>query len=444
MPTKTSANHRGARWALMMLAGSASAFAADERDPYASAQDAPSSRNFIPYSSAQAEYNSNLFDLPDGQQAAAQNSGGESGSAGTTGIALVDDVFPGSTPPSESAAGAGGNDPARADTQRRYAAGIAGSLPWGDQKLRGTIEGRRLDYSQFSHLNHDEYLLSGGMDWRLSSSLDGALNYRQEQRMASFADRRTTELTMEEERIASASLNLHLGSSWRLETGLQSRNLDSPLPGFPEFRLKENTLSTAIKYLVADRLTAGIYTDYLSGQFDGIPNAGKFRQTGLGLVVDSSLGSFSRLSAQLGYARREDDVSGSLSAMTGLLSYHRELTVKTSVDALAFRRIGSYAGSASSVQETGAGTTLAWKATQKMSLTGSYQWVEGDFEESALSGAAQRRKDTSHIASVNLAYQMLPWLALRPYYGFRSRDSSVEFNNYDAKIVGVELRAHFL
>lgn len=266
-----------------------------------------------PYGSAQAEYNSNVFSLPNAD------------------LALVET-----------------GDRRLSDEALRLIIGLQAKWPVSQQTFRAKVEGRRFDYLHLDRLDHNEYRLSTGLDWRLATVLAGTLDYSQERRLAPFTDRISTNLTLESERVLSGSLDLDIGDEWRLETALRSRALDSPLPDFPDFELTENTANAAIKYLIGTGLDAGIYGKYVFGKFKGVPEAGNFDEQSLGLVVDYSIDEFSRVSAQAGYTRRQDQNQGQdgnngrSSAITGKLSYFRELTGKSSVGVDAFRRVNSY------------------------------------------------------------------------------------------------------
>ena len=357
-----------------------------------------------PYGSVTAEYNSNVFDLPSHQVARAEN-----------------------------------GDDQLSDTVMRYLAGAEGALPVRKQKLRANLELRRLDFVHFDRLDHNEYLFGTGIDWNVLSTLDGALDYRQERRMAAFADRTTTQLTLETERIASGSANLVINPEWRLESGVRLRSLDSPLPAYPEFALKENSIDLVAKYLAIDKLVAGVFTEYLSGKFEGVPAPGKFHQESIELVADYTLSEISKVAAKLGYTRRNDDGGGTVSGLTGMAAYHRDLTGRTSADVQVFRRVRSYVGGASAVVETGIGTALTWRVTEKIAVAGAAEWTHSTYED----GSASQRKDDYESWSIRMNYQPRPWLALRPYTGYRVRNSSVNRDDFHSGVIGLELQARF-
>jgi len=362
--------------------------------------------SLVPYGSAQVEYNSNIFALESRAQALAQN-----------------------------------GDPKRSDRLLRYVLGVEGKLSLSEQSLRAKIEGRHIDFDHFRQLDHDEYLFGGGVDWRLSTAVDGLLELSQERRMASFEDRDSTALTLEIERLLRGTANVDVTPEWRVETGLEHRELDSPLPAFPDFKLTEDSVGVAIKYLLIDHLSAGLYAKYLTGLFDGTPNAGRFHQKGLSLVANYSIETLSRVGAELGITDRSEGSGGGDRALTGELSYHRELTGKTKIDLEIFRRVRSYVGGASSVTEDGASIGLAWQATSKTSAAALYQWTQGSFKDSSVATDNFGRRDRGEIASLKVSYQMLPWIALRPYGGYQSRDSNIALDSFEASFVGFEVLA---
>ena len=386
---------RRLKWALIGLASSGVALA---------------DKALIPYVSESTEYNSNVFDLPDRDTARAL-----------------------------------GGDGTLADISLRTIAGVLASLPWRDQKFHATVEGRRIDFAHFDGLDHYEYRLEGGLDWRVTGAVDGNIDYRQERRMASFADRGTTALTLETERTGSAGVNLKITPELRLETGLRAHRLNSPLPGSPEFRITENSVHAALKYLVADALAAGFFAEFLAGRFEGAPDARNVRQKSLALTLDYAVAGLSRLGVQLGYTQRQDGGgdAGNLSGIAGRLSYHRELTGKTAADVEVFRRVSSAVLGASSVAEIGAGGSIEWRPTEKLSVALAYQWSRSRFQQSNSVSISGDRADVSQLASVKLNYQVLPWLLLRPYVGLEIRDSSIRPESFNRFVGGLEVRAQF-
>lgn len=374
----------------------------------------PAYDNLIPYASAQSAYHSNLFALSSSEQV--QGADGEPDADG-----------------------------GRSDVVTQFLAGVDAQLRISNQTLRATVEGRHLMFDRYDRLDHDEYLLNGGLDWRLSSILDGMLNYRQERSMASFADRNSTALNLELERVASASLNLAVHPDWRLESGVRQRDLEAPLDNFSGFGVEETSVNAAIKYLGEETLTVGLFGEHTDGEFKGTTDADEFEQQTAALTASYVLSGLSRLGAEIGYTRRQDDSSerGDLSGVTGALSYQREISGKTSVIAQVFRRVGSYTGGASAEKQTGARVGLTWKPTDRIIVTGAYERGESELQETLAASAEPDRQDDLQVAILQLSYRILPWLALRPFGIYEERDSSSALDSFHATTAGVELLARF-
>ncbi len=367
--------------------------------------------HIVPYVATQAEYNSNVFDLSSPSQAIVEN-----------GEARRDDMV------------------------LRYLGGAAASYQMGQQKLHGAIEGRRFNYEHFNQLDHDEYLLDGGLDWALSSDLDGALDYRQERRMASFADRNTSQLVLERDRAAAAKVNLKLTPEWLLQGGVKNHQLDSPIQGIPMFGLSENSANAALSYLGFGTLSAGLYAEYLRGEYRGVPGANKFDQTTLDLTAAYSISGLSDINAKLGYTQRKDQQSGtgSVSGYTGSLTYSRKLSGKTAANVQLFRRISSYTAGASSVVETGASADVNWRPTLKLAVSLDYSLTNSTLQGQGVSGTNEsNRRDQYQITTLKTTYQALEWLWIEPFASYENRDSNIEIDGFNTAIVGINIRISF-
>lgn len=367
--------------------------------------------DFHPYAGTQYEYDSNVFSFSNRQDVIAATGGTQ-----------------------------------KDDTLLRYFGGIDVSLTPGQQRFYASAEARRVQFERFDELDHNEHLLLGGLDWKLGSRLDGKLEYRRERSMASFADIETTQLTVQTEETGNAALNLLLTPRWRIETGAKTRKVELPLPEFPDFALKENTGSAEIKYLGFSKLSAGILGQYTDGEYEGSPDANQFEQGSLQLTADYVVSGLSAFNAELGAIRRKnkngdgDDTSG----FTGALGYKRELSGKTSVSAQLFRRINSYVAGANALVDTGASLGALWQATPKIVVSTQYQWTHSDFKTGdSVASINDNRTDKFGTAAIDLRYQALDWLLLRPYGEYHNRSSSTENQGYDGAVLGLELRLRF-
>ena len=364
--------------------------------------------HITPYASTQAEYNSNVFDISSAGQGVVEN--GES---------------------------------KRDDTVLRNLVGATATYQVGLQKLHGTVEGRRLNYEHFSRLDHDEYLLEGGAKWALSNELDGAIDFRQERRMASFADRNSSQLALERDRLAGAGVNLMATPEWLIQGGIKSHQLDSPIQGAPAFGLNENSVNAAANYLGVSDVSAGVYAEYLRGEYKGISGGSQFDQATLDLTSNYSVSGLSDINAKLGYTQRKDDEgdTGSVSGYTGSLGYIRKLTGKTAAKIELFRRISSYTAGASSVLETGGSASVNWQPTFKILVSADYTLTNSTLEGQGVPGSTNsNRRDQYQITTLKMTYHALQWLWIEPFATYENRDSNIEIDSYNTAIAGVDIR----
>ena len=367
--------------------------------------------HITPYVATQAEYDSNVFDLSSPGQAVIEN-----------------------------------GEAKRDDAVLRNMAGVIGSYQIGQQKLNGTVEGRRFNYEHFTQLDHDEYLLDGGLKWALSGELDGAANFRQERSMESFADRNTSQLALQLDRAAGAGINFMLTPEWLLQSGVKTHQLDAPIQGAPSFELSENSANAAANYVGFHAVSAGIYAEYLRGQYKSVPGADTFDQATLDLTSTYSVSGLSDINVKLGYSQRKDQTgdTGSVSGYTGSLSYTRKLTGKTAAKVELFRRISSYTAGADSVFETGGSAGLNWQATYKIMASLDYALTNSAYQGVGQLGSINsNRRDQYQLTTLKVTYQAMQWLWVEPFASYENRHSNIEIDGYNAAIIGADVRISF-
>jgi Putative beta-barrel porin 2 len=383
-----------------LVLGLAAAFAAPH---FALAQ-----ATFNPYADARYEYDSNVF---------------RAQSAQANLIAIGDSTL--------------------ADKDLRSVVGVDGTYLWSEQKLTATLEGRRYNYDHFTNLDHNEYLADVALKWKTTSLLDGILEARQEQLMAPFAIGNSTQLTIDVDRKISGTLDLNINPDWRLESGVYSHNLKAPLQDFPDFTEREVGTQLALVNRSITHLTYGISLDHISGRFENAPSVGSYDQTDAQLTVNYTVSALSTFKGAVGYTKRQQ-AGDSLSGITGLLGYTRQLTVKTSVAFNATRTVNSYVAAGGSEIDTGATATVSWQATYRVgvSLSGGYTHSAfvGQFVPGSPGSITAGRVDNSPEGSLNVNYQVLRNVKLRAYLNRQSRSSDVDLYTCNDTTVGIEAR----
>ena len=338
--------------------------------------------------------------------------------------------------------------PAMSDTVRRASAGADLQYALGQQTLRAGVHGGRNEFQRFRQLDHTHHRWSTSLDWRLGTRVDGLLDWRQERRMASLADRQGSELTMEDERIGTAAVNLDIGADWRLENTVRSRELESPLDGLPHFTLEEDSFATELGHSGWGLFNVGLRAEYLDGRFTGtLAGDEPFDQVTVEAVATYAASGLSRLNARLGHSRRRDrrDAGNDMSAVTGLVSMERTFSGVTSADLELFRQISSFSYGPESMVETGVRASLRWQPTAKTGFQAGVEWSRNRFQDSVQfePGGEPVRDDRQRSAFLRAQYAPLPWLSLHPYAHVRDRDSNHPDQRYDKYVVGLEVRIRF-
>jgi hypothetical protein len=364
---------------------------------------------FLPYGSAQYEYNNNVFDLPN-----------------------------------SSAAYLANGDPRLGDSDLKTVAGAEEDYVWGRQRFYATEEARYFEYDHFSYLDHYEYQLKLDLDWKLFSMLDGALLGTLQRYMAPFANRNTvTQLEIDIDRNAIAKVNLGISPQWRLETSLDYHNLDAPIQDYPEYGLSETTEHIALKYLGLSKFTYGLSVDYLQGRFRNAPIDGTYTQTVLDLTATYAATGLSSFNGAIGHTERDQgENQGNVSAVTGELGYTRKLSGKTSITVDYLRGVNSYISAGGSEVDSTFSLNVNYQPTFITGITLSVQDTRSNFDGQTIVGSdALGRKDKVFGGSVKINYQVLRWLLIEPYATYQRRSSNDDFFNFSDTIIGVQVLA---
>jgi hypothetical protein len=362
-----------------------------------------------PYAAEDIEHNTNVFDLP--------KSGG---------------------------APVGKNGPTFADTYFDTRGGVEGTYLLDEQKFFGTAEFRHFNYDNFTALDHNETLFDGGLKWKLARPVDGLFEYKHEQRSVQFQDlAASTQLTLETENNITASINVNVTPEWRLESLGKDHILNSPRTDVPGLSVHEDSIREGLKYLGVANLAAGAEVEYLDGKYNHDPlalnpNYHQITVAGAATYVVSGLTNFT---GDLGYSRRTDPTNSGLSGVTGSLGYRRSLTAKTSVNVQVSRALNTYVTTGGNEVDTSAGATVNYQATYKILVRAGYSYTDSKFPGTPNGGATIDRADHLQFATLDLTYQVLHWLSIRPYARYQARHSNLDTFTFDGNVVGVELLA---
>ncbi len=364
--------------------------------------------------------------------------------------------------PSDEPAFAGQGIDALGDTILDYEAGLSTELDFGPDVLTVEAGATRDQYDRFSFLNHYEYVFDGHLKWHLGPIVDGTASFVQNHYMAPFTDTFSTRLLIDTQRTATAMARILMMPEWRLDLSPELNEVDTPLPGFPDFKLHETLGIVGLDYLGFGKLTSGLQFTVDNGHYEGISQATRYVQREADLTANYRVSGFSTFSGSAGYTTRDTESNpadsvpipagagayggyggalGKQSTVTGALSYQRQITGKTSATFSLFRRVDSYAAGANPEIGTGGTIGVTWKADPKFTLNLNYGLTKDQVEGGLVIVDATNRTDRDQTATFEVRYAALSWLTIRPYVDWNKASSTFMLGNYSATIVGFDVTA---
>lgn len=354
---------------------------------------------------------------------------------------------------------AAAGDNALGDTVAAYIAGVKGDFKWGADHLQLNAQGERFDYNQFSSLNHFESKFGGSFEWYMTPIVDSTISYQQSRIMAPLADTLSTQLEMQTDKTAQGTMRVVLTPRWRFDLQPEWHQLDTPLPGYPGFGLRETSAAGSLNYLGISKLTAGLKFAYTKGAYYDIVAATRYHQWTAELTADYAVTGLSSFSGQLGYTKRDSSlvnpadaslggggaggVVGATRAFTGSLGFRRQLSVKTSFDLRVYRQVDSYVASANSEIGTGGEAGVTWKPDVKFAVALHYRQATESIQGDQATANFTNRTDRLHSESLELKYLATRWLTVRPFLTRYERSSNFAEANYRELLVGVDLTARW-
>jgi hypothetical protein len=331
----------------------------------------------------------------------------------------------------------------RGDSDYAYGSAFQLNDLLGQQKLFLNLTGTEFRYDRYTELNHSEYNLDGGLNWKLGTKLDGKLEVVRTRTMVAFFNlvpgtEAQSNLAIQTEQREAGQVGLLVNPDFRIEGNAYHRVVDEPLDGNPNLQLTETFGQAALKYIGRAGLTSGLSVGYLSGAYTNSSTAEpSYRQINYDLIANYQATGRSSLAGEIGYSQRTsaagtDNVSG----ITGNIAYRSQLTGKTSIDLVLNRGINSYIANSGSEIDTTAALDVNWQITYKIGLAVGYSFTDSNLLNQG-NITNTNRVDHLQYASLKLDYKVFRWLSIKPYANTQTRKSDVAAANFNATIYGI-------
>jgi hypothetical protein len=340
----------------------------------------------------------------------------------------------------------------RSEETVQYTAGIKVDYATGPDTIDLTVTGRHIDYAHFGYLSHNELVAGFDLKWLLGPVIDVDLGYTFNRSMLPFANTLTTQLVINTDKQAQATMHFLVTPVWRLGVTPVVHDQQTPLPAiplvgqkeaFPDFRLHETSGKLALDYLGVAHVTTGLAFTYLKGDYSGIADATKYQQTTAQLTATYRVSELSNFDGALGYSARDtqrnpagsvpaapDQVAGYLfnsigkaGAVTGNLGYNRVLSEKTSFSLHGFRNVDSFVAGANATLGTGVQLGGIWKPDFRFEVTSNLLLEQENF-------VGTTRTDKFGFVEGSVNYFFTPTITLGPTLHWEKRSSTFEGANY--------------
>ena len=334
-------------------------------------------------------------------------------------------------------------DGRRADTDFAYGADFDLKYLWGRQALYLSASTKEYDYQHFSALNHNEYNIDAGLDWKLGSPFDGKVDVTRAHTMVPFSDLTNSALTLAvlTEQKESAQVGVKLNSQWKFILSGYASQDDEPIAQAPNLQLRQSSGTAQIQYSGVGPLTSGFTASYLTGDFSGTNGTvnPSFSQETAAFLAKYIVNRMT-LDGEIGYSRRNSATGvNNTSGLTGLLDVKYRVTPKTSFQVHIDRQINSYFLNSGSEIDSEAGASVDWEATYKLGVTVGYTFSYRFFPGQGNNPVGSDRTDIQELATLTINYHPQPWLQIKPYANVTTRRSTFIGGHFSQDIAGVAI-----
>lgn len=326
------------------------------------------------------------------------------------------------------------------DTLFTYGAALDFDYLWSQQKLFATLSTTDFRYDHFTELNHNEYNLDAGWNWKLGRTLDGTLEVLRTHAMVPFTNVENAEFALQTEQRESAKIGDAISPDWRIEGSGYYHTIDQTFFNAPDIDLTESFGQVAVNYVGVAGLTSGLSAGYDAGKYTGASAASNpsYRQSTVALVATYEPTGRSTFNGALGYSDRTSASSvNAISGFTCKIDYVNALTGKTAVEIQLSRVINSYIANISSEIDSVAALNVRWQATYRIGVLAGYSWTNRDLPGQGNAPVGSERIDHLEYASIQMDYEPVRWLSIRPYINLQTRSSNFVGGNFNATVYGL-------
>ena len=301
---------------------------------------------------------------------------------------------------------------------------------------RGEV--RRIDFKDFTQLNHDEYEVMLGYTIGSLKANHLSADLGAGRKLVPFINLASdNSFALEKQRSARLSGQVQVGELGRFDALVERHDLHSPVPGAPDYAVAEDVGSLGFTRGALESLEYGARMGYLRGHYSGQLNISDYTQWVPQLFFKREVKRLLQLNVQLGGVRRTQDGLPTATGVVGGADLHYQFTGRTSAYVGASRSVNGYYASAGSQADTNLMGGVSWAVTYRLTLAADYSHVHSQFDVATPAGA---RTDNYQLGSVSLDWQPTRWVTIRAYARKQKRDSTSALYVFDATGEGISFR----
>jgi len=337
-----------------------------------------------------------------------------------------------------AAPGANGNQ--KSDSLYTYGAGLNVFDTFDQQRLYLKLSDTEYTYNHFTDLNHNEYATDLGLDWKLGRLFDGNFDVQRNHQMVAFTNVINAQYELLTDQREAGLIGFNFTPDWRLEASGFYHELDQTYLGQAPLDLQEYQEQLALKYVALAGLTSGVSAAYDTGNYVGAGAAynPNYHQTTVNVVATYVPTGRSTFNGAVGYSDRSSGSAiDTITGVTGSLDYKNQLTGKTSVDFQLSRLINSFVADLGSEIDSVAALNVNWQATYKIGVVLGYSYTYRQLPGQGNAPFGSDRLDHLEMATLNVDYEPLDWLSLKPFVNYQVRGSNYIGANFNATVVGI-------
>ncbi len=353
--------------------------------------------------------------------------------------------------------------PSKSDTYSTTSAGLNLDVPFGRQRIQGSLSFNQNSYDQFTVLDFNERHARALWQWAAGDAFSGKVGYTSDRALASLTNILQGGIQLStpnplETKIAFVDAAYLLTPRWQLRGDVRRLDQTNGAPALQVNDMTNDGVGVTVSYVTPAKTQIGLGIQAQDGSLPNLQNVNgtlvdnSYKQTRVNLVADWTISGASHLSASAGQVERSFADLPERDFTTGIFraAYQWKPTGKFTLVATAQRDIAG-------ADEVNAGVNIgfvldkgfalrpAFQMTEKINVSGILAYGDWQYlgDPGQVLGTVPPRNDKVRTAALAIAYE--PMRALRLEMGLRheARTSTDEFGDYTVDIVSLRARLAF-